>query len=399
MKQLFFILVTVLTVLSCTKCAVENTAITTTVIGVESRNSVTEYGDTIRLGGYGSAIAYNSKTKLFYLLTDRGPNTDYGSGEAKLFPMPNFSPTVGEFKLVGDSLKLIRNIELKDSEGRAILGLPNMKGDGVIGEIAYNPNGERIEGDYFGIDSEGLTLAPDGTLWISDEYAPFILNFTMDGELLRTISPSNVLPEYFAKRRPNRGMEGLTISTDGKRLYGVMQSPLYLPDSRTKENSRNNRIIEISLENDKTREFIYQIEDEKKMVSEILYISDTQMLVLERDGKFPYGGNGFKRIYKIDLSESTDVSGLEIEMLTDEQLQAKGIIPAKKELYIDIVKEIPDYPHDKAEGIAFLENGDLAIINDDDFSIVDQNNTFVPKLQPSGKVDHSTLYIIKNIKE
>ena len=391
------VLLSLAIVASCIKCSdITTDAAKVTIVGVESRNITTEYGDTMRLGGYGSAIAYNKQTQLYYLLTDRGPNTDYGDKEAKLFPMPNYSPTVGEFRMEGDSLKLIRNIALKDAKGNPVLGLPNSCGDGVTGEIAYNPLGEKIEGDHFGIDSEGLALSPDGTIWISDEYAPFILNYTMNGELLRIISPSNVLPKYFAKRRPNRGMEGLTISADGKRLYGAMQSPLYIPDSRTKNTSRNNRIVEITLDNDSTREFIYQLEDAKKMVSEILYINNSEMLILERDGKFPSGGNGIKHIYKINLQNATDVSGLEIETLSDVELAAKGIRPVKKELYMDIIKTVPDYPHDKAEGIAFLEDGSLALINDDDFSVVDQNNTFVPKVQPSGKLDHSTLYIIGN---
>ncbi len=364
-------------------------------LGVESENIVTGYGDTMRLGGYGSSIAYDAKEELFYLLTDRGPNTDYGDNEAKMFPMPNYSPTVGVFRRSGDSLKLVRKVILKDANGNPMLGIPNVKGDGVTGEIAYNPKGEKITGEYMGIDSEGLALSPDGTLWVSDEYGPFVMNFSMEGKLLKILSPSNGLPKYFAKRRPNRGMEGLTISADGKKLYGIMQSPLYLPDNSTRNKSVNNRIIEISLENGKTREFIYQLEKPKRIVSEITYIDNSTMLVLERDGKFPKDGKGFKRVYEITIDKATDVSGKEIELLSSAELGEQGIVPVTKELYIDILKAIPTYPHDKAEGIVFIDKEHLAIVNDDDFTVVDENNTFKPKLNAAGKEDHSTVYIIK----
>ncbi len=374
--------------------ACTTSASTVKVIGVQSENIITKYGDTIRLGGYGSAIAYDSKQDLYYLLTDRGPNTDFGENEAKLFPMPDYSPTVGVFKLEDDSLRLVRKINLKDSTGSPFLGLPNTQGDGVTGEIAYTPNGEQITGDYLGIDSEGLCLAPDGTFWVSDEYGPFILNFSMEGELLRTISPSNILPDYYANRRPNRGMEGLSISSDGERLYGIMQSPLYIPDSRTRNTSVNVRIIEITIKSGETREFIYQLEDSRNVISEILYLGNNSMLVLERDGKFPINGVGFKKIFRINISESSDISGMEIEMLNNTEFKTKNIIIADKELYIDILKTIPNYPHDKVEGMAFVSESELAIVNDDDFTLTDKNNTFITKLHPSGKEDHSTVYII-----
>lgn len=45
------------------------------------------------------------------------------------------------------------------------------------------------------IDAEGLVELPDGTIWVSDEYGPYIYRFTSTGELIQTIQPpAAILP-------------------------------------------------------------------------------------------------------------------------------------------------------------------------------------------------------------
>src|SRR3954463_10978851 len=51
-------------------------------------------------GGYGSALAPDPRAPgYFYLLTDRGPNTDSNDADKKVFPLPRFTPQIGRFKL------------------------------------------------------------------------------------------------------------------------------------------------------------------------------------------------------------------------------------------------------------------------------------------------------------
>lgn len=391
--------ISILSLLSLAACTTTTTTQTPslTPLHVEYSVAMTETGDTICFGGYGSSMAFDRQDSSYYLLTDRGPNVDGKSPESKMFPFPEFSPTIGRFKVEGDSLILQEAIILKDSDGTPFLGLPNREGDGVTGEVAYDIHGNVISSNYRGLDSEGLAIAPDGTFWVSDEYAPFVMQFDRSGKLLREMTPGNGFPAYFAKRRPNRGMEGLTISADGTKLYGIMQSPLYIPDSSTKNRSINNRILEIDLTSGATREFIYQLESPDLAVSEITFVDDSTMLVLERDGKFASKGVvPFKRVYKINIASATDVSNTEIEMLSNEQLAEQSISPVTKELAVDIIKEIPDYGHDKAEGIVIMENNILAIVNDDDFSAFETNDGgFRPKVNPKGEVDHSVVYFVE----
>ncbi len=363
---------------------------------VEYKTVVSEAGDTLCFGGYGSSMAFDRRDSSYYLLTDRGPNVDGKTPESKMFPFPEFSPTIGRFTVQGDSLILREAITLKNSDGTPFLGLPNREGDGVTGEVAYDINGNVITADYRGLDSEGLALASDGTFWVSDEYAPFVIHFDRDGRLLSEMSPGNGIPEYFTKRRPNRGMEGLTISADGGKLYGIMQSPLYIPDSRTKNHSVNNRIIEIDLNSGATREFIYQLESPKLAVSEITFVNDSTLLVLERNGKLSNEWGCIKRVYQIDIASATDVSNKEIEMLSNEELSQMDISPVKKRLTVDIIEQMPDYRHDKAEGLAIMNDNILAIVNDDDFSALEtKDGGFKPKRDVKGDVDHAVVYFFE----
>ncbi|MGL4519978.1 MAG: esterase-like activity of phytase family protein [Phocaeicola sp.] len=349
----------------------------------------------IYLGGFGSSMVYQPADSSFYLLTDRGPNVDGLTPESKVFPVLHYAPTIGQFRLVGDSLLLVRAIPLKDETGRNLTGLPNAQGDGVTGEVGYNLAGEVLINPTLGIDAEGLAVAPDGTFWVSDEYAPFVLQFDSNGVLLQTLSPSHGLPSHFAKRRPNRGMEGLTLSADGKRLYGIMQSPLYYPSKETKDHSVNVRILEKTLTTGACREFIYQLESPKNMVSEISAVTDSTFLVVERDGNFPKENNGFKRVYTINLAGATDVSEQVVELLSNEELATQQIFPTQKQLLVDLLVAIPGYRHDKPEGVALIGDSVLCVVNDDDFGIdATPDGTFQPKVDAQGGLDKNVVYFI-----
>ena len=67
----------------------------------------------------------------------------------------------------------------------------------------------------------------DGTFYISDEYGPYIWHFDATGKKLGGYSPyDGTLPRELARRNPNQGMEGLTLTPDGSMLVGLMQSSL-----------------------------------------------------------------------------------------------------------------------------------------------------------------------------
>jgi hypothetical protein len=378
-------------------------------------------GTVIYNGGFGSAIAADpTDANVFYLLTDRGPNAAGSAANSIIFGKADFTPQIGKFRLVGTQLVLEQTILLKNTAGQLLTGLPNPSGQGSTGETALDLNGQLLTPDPNGLDSEGLVRASDGSFWISDEYGPHIVHVDATGKTLERINPfgtgtgGRTLPKVLARRRPNRGMEGLTITPDGKTLVGLMQSPMYNPSSAAVSGSTVLRVVTFDIATGASRQYVYLMENASLTgCSEIAAITETSFLALERDGD--YGGNPakpaqFKRVYKFDLAGATDISdpantdagklysGLTVEQLKDKAgLQNAGVVPVTKTLVLDLLTQIsPVYPHDKAEGIALIGNNRLAISNDDDFGVVDNGqNGFTSKILPAtGTVDRNRIYFV-----
>ncbi len=378
-------------------------------------------GTVIYNGGFGSAIAADpTDPAVFYLLTDRGPNAAGSTANSIIFGKADFTPQVGKFRVVGSQLVLEQTILLKNAAGQLLTGLPNPIGQGNTGEIALDLQGQIIAPNADGLDSEGLVIAPDGSFWISDEYGPHIVHFDATGKTIERINPfgsgtgGRTLPKVLARRRPNRGMEGLTITPDGKTLVGLMQSPMYNPSSATVTGSTVLRVLTFDIATGATKQYAYLMENATLTgCSDIAAITSTTFLALERDGD--YGGSPtkpatFKRIYKFDLAGATDISdagnsdggklfsGLTVEQLKDKAgLQNAGVVPVTKTLVFDLLTGIsPVYPHDKAEGVSLIGTNRLAISNDDDFGVVDNGqNGFTAKILPAtGKVDLNRIYFV-----
>ena len=225
------------------------------------------------------------------------------------------------------------------------------------------------------LDPEGIVVAKDGTFWISDEYGPMIYHFDKTGFLLEILNtPNHILPRKGAfgagtrdfgasdlsisavtgrpdnGRNDNRGLEGLTITPDGKRLVAVLQSPA-MQDSGTNGTQRNTsincRILFFDIEKNSVSygnvvaEYVYQVvvptvtngtdtEIRATAISEILAINNHQFLVLDRDG---YGRGqvevprdsfvpAFKKVTLVDVSTATNIAG-------SAYAQERGAIGAK----------------------------------------------------------------------
>ncbi len=200
-------------------------------------------------------------------------------------------------------------------------------------------------------DPEGARVGRDGSLYLSDEYGPVVYRFDAKGKRLDWLHvpahfrpakpgkhPADELPpKNTVGRQPNRGMEGLAISPDGTKLFGIMQGPLIQDGGLNEKNERvglNCRVLEIDLSTKKTHEFVYRLDAPANGVSEIVAVSATEFLVLERDG---LGGTDAKckKLFHIDLTAATDVSGAVLP---------KDATPAKKRLFLDLL--------DKRHGIA-----------------------------------------------
>ncbi|XDZ51994.1 esterase-like activity of phytase family protein [Neisseriaceae bacterium CLB008] len=399
---------------------------------------------TINHGGFGSdAAAHPSIAGQFYALTDRGPNLDTKGehGAGKIFPTPDFTPSIGLFAIdAQQNIALLKTITLKNRQGQPISGLPNPPGIGGTLEVPYrldgsvitvdadkpyHPDTNPIRWDPDGLDSEGLAALTDGTFWVSDEYGPHMVHFDANGVEIGRINPFSQdvraefnLPAELANRRPNRGMEGLTITPDQQTLVGIMQSALSNPN-KAAHRSDLTRIVSVDLKTGQTKQYLYPQALAENSNSGIMALANGQFLVIERDGQFALKQpNTMKHIYQIDLSQATDLNaiqandvfshdpqlGLLIQGQTLEQYRLNhdwadfaqlGLIPVQKTLVADLVKSL-NYPHDKLEGMWLMDAHTLAVVNDDDFSIWTTDNQPEPKyLDPQRRrVDHNTVYTL-----
>lgn len=367
-------------------------------------------------GGYGSAVAADpSNPRHFYLLTDRGPNVATGVPDQRAFYAPEYAPRIGRFQVTPQGLRLVSYIELRAFNGRKLSGLPPQPGVGNTGEVALDWRGQALRHDPEGVDPEGLVALDDGTFWVSDAYGPFLLHIADTGRTIERVGPATgtvrTIPRVFALRRPSRGMEGLTVLPGGRVLVGIMAAPLDNPSRAVRRASRVTRLLTYDTRDGTSKQFLYLQEEAGLLNSEIAAVSDTQLLVLERDGKYPLDAAAparMKRIYLIDISPATDVSdrenspqgrmayGKTLEELSPIEMDAAGIVPVTKVLIVDLLSLPRPYPHDKPEGLALLGDRTIVISNDDDFGITDAGGVLEPKRVPGSPlfVDQGSLYFI-----
>jgi hypothetical protein len=366
--------------------------------------------------GFGSSLApVPGRSGYFYGLTDRGPNADAPDGNKSEMVL-NFTPEIGEFKLVKGKAELVKTVTLKGPKslgGANYSGRPPSDTKEVIDDVAATNatlkdgkvTPQPVAKDPDGYDSEGLVAMPDGSFWVSDEYGPYITHFDAQGFEIGRLTPQadspdnkdhkiiGYLPAELANRLTNKGMEGLTITPDGKTLVGAMQSALQMPDLGSTKASKVavTRIITVDLRTFKTKQYLYLLDDPATTGdanSEITALSSALFLVDERDGNFE--PNAHKTLYEVDLKGATDVSGLTIDGKSPEAfvgtdgtdaalaaLTTAGVKVAQKQAYLQVgglVTQLDPsgklFGHDKVEGVATTDGGKtLYLSNDDDFGI------------------------------
>jgi hypothetical protein len=312
---------------------------------------------------------------------------------ARVYFAPSYAPSIYRVQLQEDGhFRITDVIALKDRDGRPLNGLPNPRRTGTT-EIAFDGRGRPLEQDVHGIDAEGLVRLTDGTFWVADENGPSLLNFTADGRLIARHVPQGTesdyegarydvigsLPAILARRQLNRGIESVAVSPDERFLYIMLQGPLANPDINAFRASRHVRLFRIERTSMQIAgEFVYELDDPKSFrrdpsanpynprVSELLAIGLDRLVVLERTDLTT-------KLYEIDLSQATDISGsrwddpLTMPSLELVDLREAKIEPARKRLLFDSA----DFPlvAGKTEGMALLDENELALINDDDFGI------------------------------
>ncbi|MDW5318139.1 esterase-like activity of phytase family protein [Rhizobium sp. PL01] len=191
-------------------------------------------------------------------------------------------------------------------------------------------------------DVESIQPVADG-FWVGEEFGPYILKFDLDGKLTDVIpttvndkpvmspdnptltvqaDPSKPMPALNVKR--SGGYEGLAMSKDGTKLYGMLEGPLWT-DAETVEQAEGRpalRIIELDVASKAWtgRSWLYPLAEGGEAIGDFNMLDDKTALVIERDNgagtvdkacadpKAPAAdcfavGSKVKRIYKIEMTD------------------------------------------------------------------------------------------------
>ncbi|MDB9527892.1 esterase-like activity of phytase family protein [Oscillatoria sp. CS-180] len=382
----------------------------------------TATGETIELGGFSGlwydGVADNGNLK-FLAVPDRGPNGDPldldgdGSTEARAFLLPDYQARVVSLELdeASGEVTLTDELFLTQADGTPITGLPNIPNDDRRAVDALEQSVDLPEltqldasvfgSDYdpFGADLEGIVRAPDNTFWMVDEYRPAIYHFNPDGTLINRFVPegtvnsaneanpgadfapgtfgTETLPAEYLNRRRNRGFEGMALDTDMGILYAFIQTPLNNPSGADGDASSVIRMLGIDpATGEPVSEYVYLLQKPDvggnvDKIGDAVYAGNGQFFVMERDSSLEPTAQKF--VFEVNLTGVTDVLGMDfgeetLEQQTPDDLAAMGIAPVNK-VKVTNLPSIGYLPSDKPEGLAYLPDGRLAVLNDNDFGL------------------------------
>ncbi len=245
-------------------------------------------------------------------------------------------------------------------------------------------------------DVESIQPVADG-FWVGEELGPYILKFSTEGVLTDVIatkageidvkSPDNptiVVPANPAAKMPafnlkrSGGYEGLAMSKDGTKLYGMLEGPLYLEDGSVEKADGLTalRIIELDAASKAWtgKTWLYPLSEGGEAIGDFNMIDETTALVIERDNgagvvekacadpKTPAADcfavpAKHKRIYKIEMTD---------------EMAGKAV---RKIGYIDLMKiEDPDNKKRQGGGEGFY---DMPFVTIENVDVVDPTHIVV----------------------
>lgn len=374
-------------------------------IGRIPANQRDKFGETF---GSGSGMAIDpaawikdgaSYKGTLYLLPDRGYNAvgtvDYrprlNTISIGFAPVaPGATPEAGK-EQSGVDAKLVDSMLFLDDKGGDMTGLDPQSG--VRAAEGDFPPLPQAENGKIALDDEAIIRMADGTMFISDEYGPYIYHFSADGHLTgATQPPKALLPMRkgalsFASNNPgpgasapdpkdpdtgrqnNQGLEGMAMTPDGKFIIAVLQSAARQDGGDSGATRQNTRAIVYDAADPAHLKLVHEYvvplpvfkdaKDKTKVAaqSEVVALSDKSFLMLARDSDNGQGLKGDTSLYReisiVDLSAATDIAGSDFD--ADKPVAPKGVVdasitPATLTPFIDI--------NDKADLARFgLHNG------------------------------------------
>ena len=349
-------------------------------------------GNEIKLGGFSGLYPVPGKPDSFYTITDRGPAPDFIDASLhtfKTFALPQFGPHIVTVRLMPNGTAKVDDVKpLKLPNGGQISGLPTTI---PATDVPYDFDLNLLPFDEDSLDAEGITIDPWGNFWVCEEYKPSVAMVAPNGKVQLRLVPAGtvtgveqvptygVLPGVLAKRRNNRGFEGIAAAPDGI-LYAILQRPLNNPNRTAADANGNVRLVAINLNTllngspeVLVKQYLYRI----PVVPNNVTLSD---LFSTGPGKLLVPERATDQLIEIDLAGATDITPLEnaagkliadptktLEQLNTAGLALHGIVPVTKTVVLSALTSI-DPLLEKIEGVCVV--GDTIVMTyDNDFNV------------------------------
>lgn len=337
--------------------------------------------------GWGYNEGTGQFTGTFNVLPDRGYNSGdiFSNYAARVHEVPfTFTPyygntPVGQTQIVPTyasttKFTYLDGATVKFTTGLNPTGNSTLFGQSVGTVTAANGPGGAQE-TLLSFDAEALHLFDDGSGFVSDEYGTYIARFNSSKQITGiTQLPASARPCRPAGtlnfdsinppttgRRNNQGLEGMSVSPDNTRLFALMQSALVQDTGAGTQGRYNTRlyVFDIAGANVENPVLIaehavqlprYTLNGNGAAVnnmaaqSEVIALSNTQLLTLPRDGNGLGKGDTnppvIKTVDLVDFSSATNILGLydtEGAQISPGAVLNGGIVPAKSTVVVNLL--------------------------------------------------------------
>ena len=357
------------------------------------------------LGGF-SSVQFGPKVNskdTWFVQADNGYGTKANSGDF-LLGLYQIAPTLNRDSITPSNAQVgqidfLNFIQYRDPDKK--INIPNL--------ILVNENtvDRKLTGADF--DVESFVFAKDGTIWVGDEFGPYLLHFDATGKLLEApiaipnvrapqnpaVSPQNpntatALPATLG----NAGLESLAINPSKTKLYTALEGVV------TGDPADTLRIYQFDLVSNKlvtqldpfsgqnvSKIVKYRLDGtaNAQSINDMTAINENEYLVVEKDRTSGVNAS-VKRIYKIDFTK-IDGDGYVQKVLVADLLNVadpKDVNGDGLNLYKASFRNI--------EAIAIVDRNTIVLTTDSDYPFLGGTRTSGPN---AGQLDGTEFIELK----